>query len=66
MFVGGVSCVLETDRAALNKSMDITGEDRAEPELADTAIEVAEIFWEACANMIIPKQTLSDRDNKHE
>lgn len=54
------------DRAALNKSMDIAGEGRAEPELAGTAIEVAELFWEACANMIIPKQTLSDRDNKHE
>lgn len=54
------------DRAALNKSMNIMGKDHTEPELAGTAIAVAEIFWDACANMIIPNQTLSNRDNKHE
>jgi magnesium transporter len=54
------------DRAALNKAMNISNEDRTEPELSGTAIEVAEIFWDACANMIVPNQTLPNRDKKHE
>jgi magnesium transporter len=54
------------DRAALNESMNINTRDEAEPELAGTALAVAELFWDACANMIIPNQTLSSRDNKNE
>ena len=60
MFIG----VLE--RQALSEVVKVDSKEQAESELTGAALTVAELFWEACTNLVVPNQTLSNKANNHE
>lgn len=56
------------DRAAINTSLNIHSKNQngTESELTGTALAVAELFWDACAEFIVPNQEISNKGNKNE
>ncbi len=54
------------DRAAINESMHIKSKAQDESELTGTALAVAELFWDACADLMVPNQAISNKGKRDE
>ncbi len=54
------------DRAAIKESMHIKSKSSEESEITGTALAVAELFWDACADLMVPNQVLSNKGKRNE